>query len=223
MRVSRAQARICEGVIPSIANLSITSDWSEPMVAEIVQTPRKPRKTRRKFTYADYASAPPGKRYELLDGELTMVPAPGIPHQDSVFDLGVVLKLLIRSARMGRVFIAPVDVVLSDTDVVQPDLVFVSNARARIITDANIQGAPDLVIEILSPSTERTDRVFKRALYARHGVREYWLVDTRRKTIEQLLLDGDDFKLAGVFSAGETLTSPTLGGYALEVSAAFVG
>ena len=152
-----------------------------------------------------------------------MVPAPGVPHQDSVFDLGAVLKLLIWSTRMGRVFIAPLDVVLSDTDVVQPDLVFVSNERAGIITDANIRGAPDLVIEILSPSTEERDRGFKRALYARHGVREYWLVDTRRKTIEQLLLDGDDFRPAGVFGVGERLVSPTLGGYALDVSVAFMG
>ena len=181
------------------------------------------RGTRRKFTYADYLETPEGERYELLDGELTMVPAPGIPHQDSSVDLVVELRILTRRTGMGRVLDAPVDVVLSDTDVVQPDLVFVSKERAHIITDANIRGAPDLVIEILSPSTERRDRVFKRALYARHGVREYWLVDTRRKTIEQLLLDGDDFRLAGVFGMGETLTSPTLGGYALEVSAAFVG
>ena len=181
------------------------------------------RGTRRKRTYADYLETPEGERYELLDGELTMVPAPGTPHQYSSVDLTVDLRILTRRTGIGSVLTAPVDVVLSDTDVVQPDLVFVSKERAHIITDANIRGAPDLVVEILSPSTERRDRVFKRALYARHGVREYWLVDTRRKTIEQLLLDGDDFKLAGVFSAGETLTSPTLGGYALEVSAAFVG
>lgn len=181
------------------------------------------RGTRRKRTYADYLETPEGERYELLDGELIALSTPGIAHQDSSLNLSVELSVLRRRAGIGRVFAAPVDVVLSDTDVVQPDLVFVSNERAGIITDANIRGAPDLVIEILSPSTEERDRVFKRALYARHGVREYWLVDTRRKTIEQLLLDGDDFRLAGVFGAGETLVSPTLGGYALDVSAAFMG
>ena len=181
------------------------------------------RGTRRKFTYADYLETPEGERYELLDGELTMVPAPDIPHQDSSINLSADLKFLVRRTGIGRVLAAPTDVYFTDTDVVQPDLVFVSNERAGIITDANIRGAPDLVIEILSPSTEERDRVFKRALYARHGVREYWLVDTRRKTIEQLLLDGDDFRLAGVFGAGERLVSPTLGGYALDVSAAFMG
>lgn len=181
------------------------------------------RGTRRKLTYADYLETPEGERYELLDGELTMVPAPDMRHQSTSFNLTLDLGTLIRRLKKGRVFVAPTDVHFTDTDVVQPDLVFVSNERAGIITDANIQGAPDLVIEILSPSTEERDRVFKRALYARHGVREYWLVDTRRKTIEQLLLDGDDFRLAGVFGAGETLVSPTLGGYALDVSAAFMG
>ncbi len=181
------------------------------------------RGTRRKFTYADYIETPEGERYELLDGELTMVPAPDMGHQITSVNLTLDLGTLIRRLKTGLVLAAPVDVVLSDTDVVQPDLVFVSNERAGIITDANIRGAPDLVIEILSPSTEERDRVFKRSLYARHGVREYWLVDTRRKTIEQLLLDGDDFRLAGVFGAGERLVSPTLGGYALDVSAAFMG
>ena len=81
----------------------------------------------------------------------------------------------------------PFDVVLSDTDVVQPDLLFVSNERANIITDENIQGAPDLVVEILSPSTAERDQTFKRSLYAKHGVKEYWLVDTDAKTVTVLL------------------------------------
>ena len=130
---------------------------------------------------------------------------------------------LILSVGIGYVFAAPIDVYFTDTDVVQPDLVFISNARAHIITDDNIRGAPDLVVEILSPSTEQRDRVFKRSLYARHGVKEYWLADTRRKTIEQLLLDGDDFRLAGVFGMGDTLVSPTLNGHALNVSDVFRG
>ena len=161
--------------------------------------------TLRKFTYADYLIAPDDARYELLDGELIMSPSPNIPHQDSLFDLGVDLKLLTRRTRIGRVFIAPVDVVLSDTDVVQPDLVFVSRERSHIITVRNIRGAPDLVVEILSPSTAERDRIFKRSLYAIHGVKEYWMVDTELRLIHQLLLDGDDFRLAGVFGMGDTL------------------
>ena len=179
--------------------------------------------TRPKFTYADYLNAPDDARYELLDGELIMAPAPNIPHQDSLFDLGVDLKLLTRRTRIGRVFIAPVDVVLSDTDVVQPDLVFVSSERSHIITQRNIRGAPDLVIEILSPGTAERDRTLKCALYALHGVKEYWMVDTELRRIYQLILDADEFRLAGVFGMGDTLVSPTLGGYGLNVSDVFAG
>ena len=179
--------------------------------------------TRPKFTYADYLNAPDDARYELLDGELIMVPAPDVWHQSTSFNLSVDLGVLMRRLTIGRAFAAPIDVYFTDTDVVQPDLVFISNARSHIITDANIRGAPDLVVEILSPSTENRDRVFKRALYARHGVKEYWLADTRRKTIEQLILDADEFRLAGVFGMWDTLVSPTLGGYALNVSDVFKG
>jgi len=177
--------------------------------------------TRPKFTYADYLIAPDDARYELLDGELIMVPAPNVWHQSASIYLSHNMVSLILSVGIGYVFAAPIDVYFTDTDVVQPDLVFISNARAHIITDDNIRGAPDLVVEILSPSTEQRDRVFKRSLYARHGVKEYWLADTRRKTIEQLLLDGDDFRLAGVFGMGDTLVSPTLNGHALNVSDVF--
>ena len=188
------------------------------MIAEIAETKRKPRV---KLTYADYLIAPDDARYELLDGELIMTPAPRKAHQNSLLDLGVDLKLLTRRTRMGEVFVAPFDVVLSDTNVVQPDIMFVSNARAHIITDDNIRGAPDLVVEILSPSTAERDRIFKRSLYARHGVKEYWMVDTDLRLIHQLLLDGDDFRLAGVFGMGDTLVSPTLNGHALNVSDVF--
>ena len=175
------------------------------------------QETLQKFTYADYLIAPDDARYELLDGELILSPSPNRLHQDSLFDLGVDLKLLTRRARIGRVFIAPVDVVLSDTDVVQPDLIFVSRERSHIITKMNIRGAPDLVVEILSPSTAERD------LYARHGVKEYWMVDTELRQIRQLLLDGDEFRLAGVFGVGDTLVSPTLNGHALNVSDVFAG
>ena len=136
-----------------------------------------------KFTYEDYCNAPEDKRYELHDGDLVVVPSPSQPHQDSSLEIATEIKLLIRRTGIGSVFVAPFDVVLSDTDVVQPDVVFVSRERENIITHGNIQGAPDLVVEVLSPSTAHRDRTFKRALYARHGVREFWLVDTDAHTI----------------------------------------
>ena len=179
--------------------------------------------TRPKFTYADYLNAPDDARYELLDGELIMSPAPNRLHQSASIYLSHNLVSLTLSAEIGYIFAAPFDVVLSDTDVVQPDIMFVSNARAHIITDANIRGAPDLVVEILSPGTAERDRTFKRDLYAHHGVKEYWMVDTELRRICQLMLDADEFMLAGVFGMEDTLASPTLGGCALNVPDVFRG
>ena len=103
-----------------------------------------------KLTYEDYCRAPDDKRYELLNGELMMVPAPNTKHQRILLRLGRELSRLVQEHELGEVFVAPLDVVLSDTDVVQPDVLFISRAREDRITDANVQGAPDLVIEILS-------------------------------------------------------------------------
>ena len=114
--------------------------------------------TEAKFTYADYRNAPEDKRYELLDGELVVSPAPKEVHQRALGNLSVELKLFARKRGVGRVYLSPFDVVLTDTDVVQPDLLFVCNERAGIVTEDNAQGAPDLVIEILSPSIHRRER-----------------------------------------------------------------
>ena len=162
-----------------------------------------------KFTYADYRNTPDDKRYELLDGDLVMAPAPGTAHQRALRKLTILLGLTVERTGVGEVFIAPCDVVLSDTDVVQPDLLFVSNERAHIITDENIQGAPDLVVEILSPSTAERDQTFKRSLYAKHGVKEYWLVDTDAKTVTVLLRNPHGFAMVGVCGEGQALDSPT--------------
>ncbi len=174
-----------------------------------------------KFTYRDYVNAPEDRRYELLDGDLIMTPAPGERHQWFSVLLASRLFPHVTGNRLGRVYAAPFDVVLSDTDVVQPDLLFVSNARAHIVTAANVRGAPDLVVEILSPSTAERDRTFKRSLYARHGVREYWIVDTEAGNVTVLLLREGGFEVAGVYGPGETLTSPTLPGFAWKVGEAF--
>ena len=175
-----------------------------------------------KFTYEDYQNTPEDKRYELLDGELIMTPAPGELHQSVSAQLGWRLVQFASENNLGRVYHAPFDVVLSDTDVVQPDLLFVSNERGHIITPENIQGAPDLVVEILSPSTATRDRTFKRTLYARHGVKEYWMVDTTAKDITVLLLGGRGFEVVDVYGESEPLTSPTLRGFRLKLHDIFL-
>ncbi len=174
-----------------------------------------------KFTYEDYRNTPEDKRYELLDGELAMTPAPGELHQSVSILLGSKLFQFASENNLGRVYHAPFDVVLSDLDVVQPELLFVSNERRSIITPENVQGAPDLIVEILSASTATRDTTFKRVLYGRHGVGEYWMVDTEEESITALLPGKRGLVVADVYGKGETLTSATLHGFKLNIDEVF--
>ncbi len=110
-----------------------------------------------KFTVKDYMSTPDGKRYQLLEGELIAAPSPTSKHQSISGRLYLTMTQFVTQSRLGRVWYAPLDVILSDHDVVQPDILFVSNARANIVTEANVQGAPDLVVEVLLPATAQHD------------------------------------------------------------------
>ncbi len=179
------------------------------------------QKPKPKLTYEDYAKTPEGERWELIDGELIMAPSPKEAHQSVQVDLGSPMHLFAREKDLGRVYFAPLDVVLSDTDTVQPDLLFVSKERLHIITEDNVQGAPDLVVEIRSPSTARQDWTVKRELYARHGVREYWLVDPEAATVAVLLLDDGELKVAGVYGEGDTLKATALEGFAVALADIF--
>ena len=174
-----------------------------------------------KLTYEDYCAAPPDTRYELLDGELIMVPAPNTKHQRLNRELTTRLDRFINDQAAGELFYAPFDVVLSDTDVVQPDLLSVSREREHMITTENMRGAPDLVVEILSPSTAANDRGKKRALYGRHGVTEYWLVDPVAETVQIHQLHGEVLLHTRTFRREETLRSPVLTGLELTLNDIF--
>ena len=175
-----------------------------------------------KFTYEDYRTAPPDKRYELLDGDLVMTPAPNLKHQRVQVQLGERLARYVRENSLGSLFFAPCDVVLSDTDVVQPDLPFVSKARAHLLSGGdNVRGAPDLVVEILSPATVERDRGYKRALYAKHGVAECWLVDPASESVSIHRLRNGELVVVQTFAKVHTLRSPLLAGFALELDDVF--
>jgi len=155
------------------------------------------------LTYADYAAIPEdGRRYELRDGELSLMPAPGTRHQAILRDLLGILNEHVKRGGLGVIFPAPVDCILADTTVLQPDLVFVDAARRARVTERGIEGAPTLVVEILSPSTAGTDRTVKAGLYARHGVPWYWIVDPETRTIEALALRGGAYEPASRLEAG---------------------
>ena len=178
-------------------------------------------KPKTKLTFRDYLETPDDERYELFDGELIMAPSPTELHQIISGRLGARLLLHVERSNLGQVFFAPYDVKLSDTDVVQPDLLFVSNERAGIRTANNIQGAPDLVVEIQSPSTAKRDWNDKRSLYAQHGVTEYWLINPDAHTVIVLLLNQGEYEPAGLYGEGSTLISPTVEGFSVPVDEIF--
>ncbi len=176
-----------------------------------------------KFTVEDYKNLPESetKRYELLGGELVMVPSPNEAHQCILTNLGFLLWKFVKDNELGAVYFAPFDVVFSEEDVVQPDLIYILNQRRGIITPDDVRGAPDLVIEILSPSTAGRDRTYKKTLYARHGVKEYWIVDPQEKTVEVMSLGEEGFETAEVYRRGNVLLTPLLEGLAIPLSEVF--
>jgi Uma2 family endonuclease len=179
---------------------------------------------RRKLTYDDYVLIPEdGQRHEILDGDHSVSPAPTPSHQAVSGALYARLWLFARQHGLGRVYAAPLDVLFSVHDIAQPDLVFISSERARIIGDKNVQGAPDLVVEVLSPSTRWNDEDFKLGLYERSGVREYWLVDPDRREVRIFRRAGAGFDLAAELSAAsdESLSTTLLPGLEIPVREIF--
>lgn len=146
-----------------------------------------------RYNYQDYLQLPEDKRYEIIDGDLFMVPSPNESHQRILANIFHLLSHYVRQNKLGSVYFAPFDVLFSEEDIVQPDLIFVSHENKRIITRDNIKGAPDLIIEVFSPSTFKRDIGIKKKLYARHGVREYWIVDPEQETVDVFLLKGKEF------------------------------
>jgi Uma2 family endonuclease len=162
-----------------------------------------------KLTYQDYLLLPEdGKRYEIMDGDLYMTPAPATRHQIIATRLSHVLMTYLETHQIGTVLTAPCDVVLSDTDTVQPDLLLVLNVGSARITEKNIQGPPDLVVEILSPGTAARDQELKRKRYEYFAVREYWLIDPDHNTMEILRLEEGRYARVCLATRPNQCTSP---------------
>lgn len=162
------------------------------------------------YTYEDYKSLPESmdRRYELLGGELYMVPAPTTRHQRVSQRLETILFTHVEARKLGEILHAPVDVVFGQgraREIAQPDIVFIARERASIVTEAEIAGPPDLVIEILSPGTEERDRSHKKTLYARYGVREYWIVDPKANTVEAHSLTADGYRSPRIYASTDEL------------------
>jgi Uma2 family endonuclease len=177
-----------------------------------------------RFNYDDFLLLPQdGKRHEIIDGDHFMTPAPNIKYQRVSGNLFNALTNFLKVHKSGEAFAAPCDVVLSDEDVVEPDLLFISAARATIITEKNIQGPPDLVVEILSAGTRKTDEIIKRKLYERYGVWEYWIVDPELETVKIYRLNNEGYvrPLELAREANETLSTPLLPGFQVPLGELF--
>ncbi len=176
-----------------------------------------------KFTYDDYLIWDIGseKRYELIRGEFFMSPAPNMWHQSVSRDIEFKIARFLEDSGLGKVFYAPCDVVLSNEDVVQPDIIFVSKENLHIITQDNIKGSPDLLIEIISKNSAQRDRIIKKKLYEKCGVHEYWLVNMDKKEIEVLILNKGNYETYGVFQSQDTLSSVVLKGFYFKVEEVF--
>lgn len=148
------------------------------------------------LTYKEYEALPAdGRRYEIHEGELAVTPAPSPGHQRISRNLYDVIGPHVRGQRLGEVFFAPIDVILDDTTVVQPDLVYLDPTRLGLVSARGIEGPPTLVVEILSPSTALLDRSAKRQLYGRYRVPHYWIVDPEARTVEALTLTEGAYQL----------------------------
>ncbi len=176
-----------------------------------------------KFTYEDYLHFPEDKRYEIIDGEVSLAPSPDKIHQDISRNLEFILWEFVKKNDLGLVYYAPFDVVLSEIDIVQPDLIFVSKERKLIVTEKNIQGAPDMVIEILSPSSQYKDKVIKAELYKKFGVREYWLIDPQEKQITLYDFGSSKGKSSkAIYTLDEIFESPLLAGLKISLKEIFI-
>ena len=186
------------------------------LLERVMITTEKERKT-----YADYAALDEGAPYQLIDGELVMTPAPTFFHQLVVWCLGTDLFTFVKQHELGVVVGSPVDVYFSETETYQPDLVFISKDRLDIVTEQKINGAPDLVVEVLSPATGYYDLTKKRRVYEVSGVKEYWIVDPIERTAEVLEnVEGTYETVAKAHQKGRVL-SRLLDGFEVDLERLF--
>ena len=176
------------------------------------------------LTVADLDLMPDdGNRYEMIEGEIIVSRAPGLTHQGISGNLLVSLRFYLNQNPIGKVWATP-GVIFDDFNGVIPDLVFVRNERlAEVIADERIKGAPDLAIEIVSPGAEnrRRDRIVKKRLYGKFGVKEYWIADPESRTVEIYVLEADDMRLRATMTGQDEITSSVLPGYRFKTESVF--
>ena len=175
-----------------------------------------------KLTFEQFRELPSdGKRYELIHGEVHVTPSPATRHQFALQNLSQDLGTFVSKNRLGDICQAPLDVRLGEETVLQPDLIFISNARAGIIQENWIAGAPDLAVEVLSPSTAGYDRAIKLPVYAEARVPEVWFIDPKARTVEVLTLQGAKYLVEATYAGHHVLTSNLFPGWQLSLDDLF--
>lgn len=211
----------CYNVILILDKYKYLSDWKirkewgcRKMSAELTAG-------RKRYTYEDYYRLPEGSPYQLIGGELVMTPSPTPYHQMVSMKLELKMAGFVLEKGLGIVLDAPIDVYLEETETYQPDIIFISNERLFIIEEKRIKGAPDLVVEILSPNTGYYDLRSKYKVYEKSGVREYWLVDPQSKSVQVFCLREGKFTLAQEVEQHGTVQSRVIPGFAIQVESIF--
>ena len=173
-------------------------------------------------TVADYMQLPDdGPRYELIEGELLMAPAPNRYHQEIASNLVLILAAYVKEHRSGKIYFAPFNVIFDERNVLQPDIIYFSNARASALTRAGATGAPSLAIEILSAGAEKRDRVLKRKVFARSGVEELWLIEPEKKSIELFRLQENPDRPLQTFERTDRFESKLFPGLTIDAAEVF--
>lgn len=180
-----------------------------------------PSTARKGITYTDYVKIDDSYRYEVFHGDLRMVPAPSTDHQDVSRNLEFLIWKFVKEKRLGKVFYAPIDVVFDDEEVYQPDIVFIQSKRRDIIRKNAIHGVPDLIVEIVSPSSAFYDTVEKKELYRKYGVNEYWLVFPDEKAVEIFTLEKGEYREFCRSKKKGTVKSKMLEGLQVDIKEIF--
>ena len=176
----------------------------------------------KRFTKEDYERLPEGAPYQLIGGELIMSPSPTFFHQEIIANILEKLRPFVRKNGLGQLALSPLDVHLTDDDIYQPDLIFIRKEKLPSIGPHDrIHLVPDLVIEVLSPSTAYYDYSHKKAIYCERGVKEYWIVDPQDRTIEIMINDGKVFQTEALLHEPAVLESPMFPGFRMNVEEVF--
>ncbi len=175
------------------------------------------------WTYEEYLHNTEEGRYELINGRLERMPAPNFIHQEVSRNLAFLLWAFVKSGGLGKVLPAPFDVILGERTVVQPDIVFISKENLKNVKEGRLFGPPDLVVEVVSPTTVRRDTFVKKELYAKAGVKEYWIVYPEERAIEVWVLKESKYHLHSVSEGDGRVKSEVLKGFEVDVKGVFVG